>query len=376
MRAILTGGGTAGHINPAIAIAQEIKKQEPSSEILFIGTPNGMEAGLVQKAGFPFQGVEVQGLHRKLTIKNIAHNIKAVKYALMAGPAAKKIIQNFRPDIVIGTGGYVSGPVVRKAAQLGIPTAIHEQNAYPGVTNKILAKHADLIFLPVEKAKEFLPSGKQYFVVGNPVRESIIFKRKEEARKELGLDHNLCILSYGGSLGAAKLNQIVADIMEWHCKKGEINHIHATGKMGKTVFPELLKQRGIDPKLYPRLDIREYIDNMDTCMAAADLVICRAGASTLSELQAAGKPSVLIPSPNVTENHQYHNAMVLAEQHAAVVIEEKNYRKDALIKVLEGFYQNPELLKEYSKNASKMAILDTSERIYQTIHAFLEQNKK
>ena len=376
MRVLLTGGGTAGHINPAIAIAQQIKKQEPSSEILFVGTPNGMEATLVKKAGFTFASVEVQGIHRKLTAKNIVRNIKALKCAATAGPRAKQIIREFKPDFVIGTGGYVSGPVVRKASQMGILTAIHEQNAFPGVTNKLLAKHADIVFLAVEKAKEYLPKNKKYIVVGNPVRESVIFKKKTEARRELGMDDNMCIVSFGGSLGAVKLNQIVADIMQWHCARGDINHIHAMGKLGKKVFPEMLKERGVDVTKNHRIDIRDYIDNMDTCLAAADLVVCRAGAITLSELQATGKASILIPSPNVTENHQYHNAMVLANQHAAIVIEEKNYQKEQLIKILDDFYEHPEHLKEYSKNASKMAILDTSERIYQAIHAALAEKKK
>lgn len=376
MRVLLTGGGTAGHINPAIAIAQEIKKQEPSSEILFVGTPNGMEATLVKKAGFSFSSVEVQGIHRKLTAQNIVRNMKALKCAVTAGPRAKQIIREFKPDFVIGTGGYVSGPVVRKASQMGILTAIHEQNAFPGVTNKLLAKHADIVFLAVEKAKEYLPKNKKYVVVGNPVRESIIFKKKAEARQELGMDDNMCIVSFGGSLGAVKLNQIVADIMQWHCARGDVNHIHAMGKLGKKVFPEMLQERGVDVTKNHRIDIRDYIDNMDTCLAAADLVVCRAGAITLSELQATGKASILIPSPNVTENHQYHNAMVLANQHAAIVIEEKNYQKEQLIRTLDDFYEHPEHLKEYSKNASKMAILDTSERIYRAIHAILSEKKK
>ena len=376
MRVLLTGGGTAGHINPAIAIAQEIKKQEPSSEVLFVGTPNGMEATLVKKAGFAFSSVEVQGIHRKLTAQNIVRNMKALKCAVTAGPRAKQIIREFKPDFVIGTGGYVSGPVVRKASQMGILTAIHEQNAFPGVTNKLLAKHADIVLLAVEKAKEYLPKNKKYVVVGNPVRESIIFKKKAEARQELGMDDNMCIVSFGGSLGAVKLNQIVADIMQWHCARGDVNHIHAMGKLGKKVFPEMLQERGVDVTKNHRIDIRDYIDNMDTCLAAADLVVCRAGAITLSELQATGKASILIPSPNVTENHQYHNAMVLANQHAAIVIEEKNYQKEQLIRTLDDFYEHPEHLKEYSKNASKMAILDTSERIYRAIHAILSEKKK
>lgn len=376
MRVILTGGGTAGHINPAIAIAQQIKKEEPDSQILFVGTPNGMEASLVQKAGFDFAAVEVMGFSRRMNLKGIKHNIKAVSCALSAGPRAKQIIRKFRPDFVIGTGGYVSGPVVRKAAQMGIPTAIHEQNAYPGVTNKILSKHVDLIFLAVEKAKEHLPAGKSYIVVGNPVRESIIFKKKQEARAELGLDDAFCIVSFGGSLGAVKLSEIVADVMEWHSGKKNVNHIHAMGRLGKETFPKLLAERGIEPSENPRLDIRDYIDNMDTCLAAADLVVCRAGAITLSELEATGTPAVLVPSPNVTENHQYHNAMVLVNHRAAIIMEEKNYDKKKLFAVLEDFYTHPEKLKEYSHNASELAILDTSERIYREIHRFYSQKRK
>lgn len=374
MRVILSGGGTAGHINPAIAIAQKIKKEEPDAAILFVGTPNGMEAELVKKAGFDFASVEVQGIRRRLSFQNILRNVKALYCAAAAGPRTKKIITAFQPDLVIGTGGYVSGPVVRKAAQMGIPTAIHEQNAFPGVTNKLLAKQADIVFVAVEKAKELLPGGKHYAVVGNPIRESIVFKQKAEARAELGMDDRLCIVSFGGSLGAVKLSEIVADIMEWHNKRGDVNHIHAMGKLGKEIFPKLLAERGVDPEQNPRLDIRDYIDNMDVCLAAADLVVCRAGAITLSELEATGKPSILIPSPNVTENHQYHNAMVLAERGAAIVIEEKNYDKEQLFAVLEDFYNHPEKLKEYSRHASELAILDTADRIYQEIRALFNRN--
>ncbi|MBQ4153563.1 MAG: undecaprenyldiphospho-muramoylpentapeptide beta-N-acetylglucosaminyltransferase [Oscillospiraceae bacterium] len=376
MRVILSGGGTAGHINPAIAIAQKIQKEIPDAEILFVGTPSGMESDLVQKAGFAFTGIEVQGIRRKLSFQNIVRNIKAVSCAVAAGPRSRKLLADFRPDLVIGTGGYVSGPVVRKAAQMGIPTAIHEQNAFPGVTNKLLAKQVDIVFLAVEKAKEHLPSGKKYVVVGNPIRESIVMKGKAEARAELGMDDRLCIVSFGGSLGAVKLSEIVADIMEWHGKRGDVNHIHAMGRLGKENFPKLLAERGIDPQKNPRLDIRDYIDNMDVCLAAADLVVCRAGAITLSELEATGKPSILIPSPNVTENHQYHNEMVLADHGAAVVIEEKNYNKEALFEVLDDFYQHPEKLKEYSRHAYELAILDTADRIYQEICALLEQKSK
>ena len=181
------------------------------------------------------------------------------------------------------------------------------------------------------------------------------------------MDDNFCILSFGGSLGAVKVNEIAADLMEWHNEFGKINHIHAMGKLGINCFPEMLKRRGVDPQKNSRLDIRDYIHNMDICMAAADLVVCRSGALTLAELEATGKPSILIPSPHVAENHQYHNAMVLQKRKAAVVIEEKSYNKEYLIKTVKSFYEDREKLITYSNNASKMAILDTPNRVFDSV---------
>lgn len=372
MKVLLAAGGTAGHINPAIAIADVIKKHNPSAQILFAGTPKGMEASLVPKAGYAFTPIKVRGFQRKLTVKNIARNIDAVKCLVTADFRAEKIIKEFQPDLVVGTGGYVSGPIVRKAAQKGIKTAIHEQNAFPGVTNKMLAKHVDLVMLAVEEAKKLFPAQAPIVVTGNPIRESILYKTKSEARKELGMDDEMCILSFGGSLGAVKVNEIAADLIQWHSGKYPVNHIHAMGRLGKDLFPAMLKERGVNPEANPRLDIREYIHNMDTCLSAADLVVCRAGAITLSELEATGKASILIPSPHVAENHQYHNAMVLQNHNAAIVIEEKNYSKKKLIEIVDDFYHNKDKLKEFSRNAAKLAILDTSERIYRSLEKLLK----
>lgn len=364
MRVLLAGGGTAGHINPALAIAGEIKKQSPKSHILFAGTPNGMEATLVTKAGFAFSPIKVRGFQRSFSPQNIIKNIDAVKCLMTANQRAKKIISGFKPDVVIGTGGYVSGPVVRCAAKMGIKTVIHEQNAFPGVTTKLLSKHVDKILLAVAEAKKYFAEEcfDKIEVVGNPIRESILHKTKQQARAELNMDDKMCILSFGGSLGATKVNEIAADIMRWHSGK-EINHIHAYGKFGAEEFERMLKERGVDRGL-KRLDIREYIDNMDTCLAAADIVVCRAGAITLSELEATGKASVLVPSPYVAENHQYHNAMVLQEHGAAIVVEEKNYDREKLIAFLEGIHKDPGRLRKLSENAAALGVLDTCEKIY------------
>ena len=366
MRILLAGGGTAGHINPAIAIAQYFREQDSKTEILFAGTPKGMEAELVRKAGFDFTPIKVGGFRRSLSLENLAHNMQSLYYLFTSDFAAKKILREYQPDLVIGTGGYVSGPGVMMASKMGIKTALHEQNAFPGVTNKILAKKVDPVFLAVEEAKNHLEPGIDSMVVGNPIRQSVIYKTKESARKELGLDDRICILSFGGSLGADIINRMGADLMEWN-RDNKVNHIHGYGRLGKELFPKLLEERGIVLTKDSSSTATEYIDNMATCLAAADLVICRSGAITLSELEATGKASILVPSPYVAENHQYHNAMVLVNHNAALLIEEKKYDKQQFIDMLEHLYQNREKLAQYGKNASKLAILDTTKRIYDNL---------
>ena len=372
MKILLAGGGTAGHINPAIAIAGYFKQKHKDVEILFAGTPNGMEVELVKKAGFKITPIKVAGFRRSLSAENIAHNLKSLYYLFTSNSVAKKIVKDFNPDLVIGTGGYVSGPIVLAASKLGYKTAIHEQNAFPGVTNKLLAKRVDRVFLAVAEAEKLLDCKNKPIVVGNPIRQSVIFKTKESAKKELGLDDKMCILSFGGSLGADIINKMASDLIEWN-KDGKVNHIHGYGRLGKELFPKLMKEKNIDLSKMPFENVREYIDNMDTCLAAADLVICRSGAMTLSELQATGKPSILVPSPYVAENHQYHNAMVLVNNNAAKLIEEKSYDKDVFINMLNEFYNDRDKLKAYSKNASKLAILDTAERIYNELMNFLDK---
>ncbi len=371
MKILLTGGGTGGHINPAIAIAQYVKSHDKSASILYAGTPNGMEATLVKKAGFDFAPIRVQGFSRSFTPKDILHNFQTVGMTVTSRVRARAILREFQPDMVIGTGGYVSGPVVLEATRMGIKTAIHEQNAFPGVTNRLLAKKVDMVFLAVEEAKEHLDSRIHYQVVGNPVRESVIFKSKAEARHELGLDDRMCILSFGGSLGADTINKIGADIIGWHYRQGLVNHIHGYGRLGKEKFPALLRERGIDLTGNESVRTLEYIDNMDTCMAAADLLICRAGAMTISEIEATGKPALLIPSPNVTANHQYHNAMVLVNRGAAMILEEKDYTPEKVVGMVKDLYQNREKLAELSRHASELAILDTAKRIYDSILTIL-----
>ncbi len=366
MNILFAAGGTAGHINPAIAIADYFRDNLKDANICFAGTPKGMESTLVPKAGYDFVSMRVRGFQRKPSLKNFFRNVDALYLLALSRFRAKSIIRKFKPDMVIGTGGYVSGPILLAANKMGIKTAIHEQNAYPGVTNKILAKRADLVFLAVEEAKKRMPECRAV-VVGNPVRKNILNKNKSQARKILKMDDNFCILSFGGSLGAVKVNEIAADLIAWHSSFGKINHIHAMGRLGRGCFPKMLEERGVNLKKNPRIDVRDYIHNMDICLAAADLVVCRAGALTLAELEAAAKPSILIPSPNVAENHQYYNAVVLQNRKAAVVVEEKSYDKNFLIQTVKSFYEDKNKLREYSKNAAKIAILDTPKRVFEHV---------
>lgn len=370
MKILFAGGGTAGHINPALAVAGYIKKKAPDAQILYIGAKGGMEERLVPKAGFEFKGITVSGFKRSFSLSAIKSNLVTVKNAVTASAESKKIIREFGPDICMGTGGYVSGPVIRAAAKLGIPTVIHEQNAFPGVTTKMLSKYAKRVMLAMPQAQKYLNEGCRCVVTGNPVRGEILTADKEQSRKALGLDGRPVILSFGGSLGARKINENVADLIARSGKDGKYQIIHAYGQYG-TWFPGLLREKGTDPDKCENLDIREYIDDMPVCLAASDLVIARAGAITLSEIQAQGKPAVLIPSPNVAENHQYHNAMAMVEAGAAVLIEEKDLSCQAVTGTVDRLAGDEAALLKYSENAKKLAITDANERIYSVIKKVL-----
>ena len=367
MKVLLAGGGTGGHINPALAIAGIIRDHVPDAEFLFAGTPNHMEAKLVPQAGYRIEFIKVEGFQRKINLENIGRNAKALWYLAGSGPRAKKIIRDFAPDIAIGTGGYVAGPVIRMAARMGIPTAIHEQNAYPGITNKLLAKEVDHVMLTVEDAKKYFDENIRYTVTGLPVRKELFLKSKEDARRELGFDDAFTILSFGGSLGAGCINDTMAEVLKWHTgKKLQINHIHGYGGMGKDTFPQKMQEYGI-PMKSSRIRISEYINDMDVCMAAADLVVCRSGANALAELEAMGKPSILIPSPIVAGNHQYHNAMVLGNAGAAQVIEQKNVTTQDMIDRIEKLYNDRNRIISMAVAASNLAVRDTEDRIWGVI---------
>lgn len=372
MRILMTGGGTAGHINPALTIADLLKKQYPDAEFLFVGATGRMEAQLVPAAGYPIRTVTVRGFQRRLSLKNIGRNILAAANVLTSSLESKRIIKEFKPDLAVGTGGYVCGPVLREAIRAGVPTAVHESNAYPGVTVKMLGKEGALILLCSEEARRHLPEGVKAVVTGNPLRSDFLTLDKETARKELGLDSRPLVLSFGGSLGAARINEAMAQVLCRSREKGALQHIHGAGKAGYAAMKAQLEALDV-PLKGEGITVREYINDMPRCMAAADLVICRCGAMTLSELPAAGKPSILIPSPYVAENHQFHNAMVLVGRGAALCIEEKELTADSLWEAICQVTADPEKLAEMGRRVRDAAILDADDRIMTALKDLLEK---
>ena len=374
MRVLIAAGGTAGHINPALAIAGALRAADPRPEIHFAGRQEGMEYRLVTRAGYPFHHIEVTGFQRKPSLKNLERNLVTVYNLARSGPRCRAILNEVDPDLVIGCGGYVSGPVVRAAAKRGIKTAIHEQNAFPGVTNKLLAPEVDLIFAAGEAAAQRLGQPEKTVVAGNPVRPEVFdwARRRAEARANLDAGDRTVVLSFGGSLGARRINEVVADLCAWEQKTGQnILHLHATGQYGVELFQQLEREKGFAPGA--GLVVREYIDNMPELLAAADLVISRAGALTLAELEAAGRAAILIPSPNVAENHQYYNALELAKVDAAVVIEEKDLTGEKLVAEAARLLAEPGKLARMGSSARTLSVYDSLARIVRRLHNLVRE---
>ena len=371
MRVLVSGGGTAGHINPAIAIADKIKAEQPDSVIEYVGTPTGMENQLVPKAGYKIHGVAIKGFKRKLSFDNVDAAIKA----FTSVAKAKKIIKEFKPDIVIGTGGYVCWPVMKAAAKMGVPTAIHESNAVPGVTTKMLSKMVDKIMISFESTKDYFTCDRTKFVLtGNPVSEKILKADKAEMRKKLGIpEDKTVILSAGGSLGARRINEAVFHLIkEYSVNDDNVYHFHATGRGGFEEQAVLYEAEGFsrvdeDSLVKRNVAVMRYIYNMPEILACADIVICRAGAMTLSEIAALKLSAVIIPSPNVTNNHQYKNAKVLADGDAAVLIEEKDLTGELLCEKVRMYADDKMLRIMTGENIKKFAVYDTLDRIYDIV---------
>ena len=369
MRVILAGGGTAGHINPALAIADVIKSRCPGSSILFIGNPGSLEQKLVTKAGFDFEPVRTMGLKRSLSPKNL----KSFSLFLAAQRRTKEIIKQFKPQAVIGTGGYVSAPVIMAANKCGVKTFIHEQNAYPGVASKMLSRYADIVFISFESSKKYFPKAKKIVLCGNPLRDDIIFADRTAARKKLGLkEGDFYIVSFAGSLGAREVNKMFIPFILKNYKSGDFYHTHATGSFGFRWMPQQLKEGGFDISDNSRINVMEYIYDMPLHLAACDLVICRSGAISIGEITALGLCSILIPSPNVTHNHQYYNALSLSERGAAFLVEEKDMSADLIYNKALELKSNPALLKQVGKKAAQMALIGAETTIYESVHSAIK----
>lgn len=372
MRVIVAAGGTAGHINPALSLCQELKARDSANEILFIGTKDRMEADLVPREGFDYRGINASGLSRNFSPSGIAHNIKTVSEMLFSSADCKKIISEFKPDAVVGFGGYVSGPVVATAHRLGIKTAIHEQNAFPGKTNIALAKMADAVMLTSADAGARLKCKVAPVTTGLPVREEILSSSRNAARRKLGIpEDKKLILVTGGSLGAAAINEAMLGAFRHFAGSEELMFVHGYGSLNRD-FPEKLAEAGITKENCPNAEISEYIYNMGEYMAACDLMICRAGASTIAEIQAMGRAAVLVPYPYATENHQYFNALALSRNDAAILTEQKDFTSETVIGAAEKLLTEPEYFENLGNNAKKMAITDAAKRICDIVLALKE----
>lgn len=363
MRVIVAAGGTAGHINPALSLCQELKNSNPDNEILFIGTTDHMEAELVPKAGFNFKGIEMTGFERSLSPSALVYNAKTIIKLMRATKVCRKIIADFGPDAVVGFGGYVTGPVVRTAHKMGIKTAIHEQNAFPGKANIALAKYVDAVMLTSPDAGKHMECASTPVITGLPVRDEILNSDRTAARKNLGIpEDKKVILITGGSLGARPINDVICEIMPEYADNDNLLFVHGFGRMGKDV-PDKLKSKGVDIENNPNLRVSEYIYNMGEYMAAADLMICRAGASTIAEVQVMGKTALFIPYPHAAENHQYYNALALADRNAGMLTEQKDFTADTVRMLIDTLISEPGKLIEMGENAKKMAITDAQKRI-------------
>ena len=376
MNVLFTCGGTAGHVNPAVALARIFQERHPGCRVLFVGADGGMENKLVPKEGYEIRSVTITNFHRSLAPADIAHNLGTLVNMSRSKRQAKAILDEFRPDLVVGTGGYASFPVVSEAARRRIPTAVHESNAVPGLTTKALSKVVDRVMVGFEESRAHYEDRSKVVVTGTPVRGDFFKYTREEARRQLGFDDERpLLLSYWGSLGAEVMNQKMVDFVAKECYEGAPwRHIHGAGRDYPWMREELLR-RGL--KLGDNgVEVREYIYDMPLVMAAADLVLCRAGASTISELTAIAKPAVLVPSPNVTANHQEKNAQVLSSQGAAVLLRERDCVGDTLYDEAALLLRERDRRESMTRALTSMAVADAGEKIYKTLSELLEQRAR
>lgn len=361
MKVIIAAAGTAGHINPGIAIANKIKTEEPNSEIIFIGTDRGLENDLVPRAGYKLKQVEAYGLG-----KNIIKNFKTFKGIFQA----KKIIKEFKPDIVIGVGGYICGPVLLAAHKLKLPTMLHESNAFPGKAVKMLAKITDTILISFEDARNRIPNAKKIVLTGTPIKintKEITESQKKEMLKQINLnDEKPIVLIFGGSQGAKKINEAVIDLLSQN-KKLNYKIVLSAGEKQYNKVIEQCKEKKVDISEKSDIRIFPYIYDMGEIEKISDILVCRSGATTIAEISAIGKPAIFIPLPNVSNNHQTYNAKVLENLNAAKIIKNDELTGQKLDNTINLMISNKENLKVMGENAKKISIKNIEDKIYKEI---------
>ncbi len=358
MRVLFAGGGTGGHINPALSVANYIKERDDDFHALFVGTRAGLETKLVPDAGYDIEYIDIRGFNRRKLHKNFEVLAKLVK----ALKDCRRIIKDFRPDVVVCTGGYVSGPVAVAAKKAGIPAIIHEQNVYPGLTVKGSEKYVNYVAVSFEETVNHMKMPEKCVVTGNPIREEILRSDKVAARKELGLGDEPFVLVFGGSLGAGKINETMIGVLRSVAQNKNFSLLFGTGDRNYDAVTSQIKTENI--VLDDSIKVVPYINNMQTVMAAADVVVARSGAITVSEIAALGKPSVLIPSPNVVRNHQEQNAREFEKVGGAIVITENELTSDKLYDTISRLTSDNSCLAEMSANVKKLAKIDALDKIY------------
>ena len=367
MKFVLTCGGTAGHINPAVAVAQRLQELMPDCEILFLGAEGKMEMDLVPREGFRILPLKVTNLSRGHRLEDIGHNLNSLKNVIDAGHEARRVLLEFRPDAVLGTGGYVCYPVLHEAAKLGIPTLIHESNAVPGLTTKMLSGHVSCVLLGYEESAKHYPSVRDLRVTGTPVRDSFCAYTRELAREELGIPADMpLVVSMWGSLGSGHMNETVVKMIPLMKGRQDFSMIHATGSYYHGAVTGKLQDAGVDPAEC-NVELREYIFDSARVLNAADLVLCRAGASTLSELSRIGKPALIVPSPNVTNHHQEKNARLVEHAGGAKVLLEGEFDEESFLEEIRALLNDPQRLEAMGSAMRELSVPDALDRIVDAV---------
>ncbi|MFZ7134022.1 MAG: undecaprenyldiphospho-muramoylpentapeptide beta-N-acetylglucosaminyltransferase [Eubacteriales bacterium] len=371
MRVLIAAGGTGGHIYPGIAIAKKIQKEHPEVQITFVGTHKGLEKDLIPKEGFPLKIIRVKGFKRKLSLDTF----QSIKTLFLGLNDAKQVIKKMKPDIVIGTGGYVCGPILFMARIQRVPTLIHEQNAFPGVTNKILSRFVDKIAISFSESEKYFKVPDKLVLAGNPIREEFKYNGKELARKKLNIPGDYWVIAVsGGSQGALSINKSMIHVIKALKERDNVMVIHITGRNQHQEVLHLLKDEDVQLEQYPNIQVLPYSYDVADIYQAADIIVSRSGAMTISEITAVGRPSILIPFPYATDNHQEFNAKVITDKHGGIMIKDCNLNGQLLLTTIEDMLSDPVKMKKMEEATSNLGILNADDILYNEIINLMNVN--